>query len=255
MRRPPETMKSSAIAYMLYLWLAAAPAFCGEFTVNPIRLDLDSTVRSSAITVKNEDQKKISFQVRAMEWTQDTDGRDQYRDTRELVYFPRVMTTEAGEARVIRIGTKFPLVPKEKAYRLFIEELPEAAGAGTDKRAQVNMLIRFGAPIFVKPLKPEDHAEVENIEMTHGELALLARNSGNEHLVVEGINLTGVDVQGHEVYALTIADRYLLAGAIKRYSTVIPQDQCEKIADLAIEFKTDKVTLRRKLEVSRAMCR
>lgn len=251
---PARKLLSATFISLLGMLLGAAPAAAGDFTVNPIRLELGRNAKSGAITVRNEGQEKLSFQVRAMEWTQDAEGKDQYADTQELVYFPKLLTTEPGEARVIRIGTKFPLVPKEKTYRLFIEELPGAPKPGAEKGAQVSVLIRFGAPIFVKPLKQEDSADIEKIELSRGELALLVRNTGNAHQMVEGIHLRGLDSQGNEAYALTLADRYLLAGTAKRYTATIPRDQCGKIANLAIELKTDKLTLKRSLEVSRAMC-
>ena len=234
--------------------VGCATAWGGEFSVDPIRLELGPQIRSGVINVSNEGKANLSFQMQAMEWTQDAKGEDQYSDTQDLVFFPKLMTIEPGKEGVIRIGTKFPVVPREKTYRLFIEELPGSDKPAPSKGAQLTVTIRFGAPIFVKPLKIEDGLEVDQVELSQGKLSLIARNTGNEHQMVQGIQLTGTDSQGRQVYALTLADRYLLAGTSKRYSTAIPKDQCAKIAALAIEFKTDKITQNRKLEVDQAMC-
>lgn len=231
-----------------------AGVWAGEFLVDPIRLELGAAVRSGVITVRNEGKEKLAFQMQAMEWTQDAEGRDIYAETQDLVFFPKLMSIEAGEQGVIRIGTRFPLIPRERTYRLFIEELQGAAKPSDSKGAQMNVLIRLGAPIFVKPLKSEDRLELDTIGMARGEFSLVARNMGNQHQLVESIRLTGSDSQGNEVYALTLADRYLLAGSTKRYSTSIPRDQCLKLARIAIEFKTDKVVRNDKLEVGKAMC-
>ncbi|MFC5496176.1 molecular chaperone [Caenimonas terrae] len=240
---------------LVCMMLAASTAGrAGDFLVDPIRLEMSPTSRSGVITVRNEGKEKLSFQMQAMEWTQDAEGRDTYTQTQDLVFFPRLMSVEAGDEGVIRVGARYPSPAREKTYRLFIEELPGAAKPADRKGAQMNVLIRFGAPIFVKPLRTEDRLEIEAVSLARGELSLSAHNLGNQHQVVEGIRLTGFDGQGKEIYAITLADRYLLAGSTKRYSTSVPHEQCVKLARLEIEFKTDKLTRNGKLEVGRAMC-
>ena len=226
----------------------------GEFSVNPIRLELGAVAKSGVIGVRNEGKSKLSFQLQAMEWTQDATGKDQYADTSELIFFPKIMSVEPGEEGLIRVGTKIATVPTERTYRLFIEELPGIVKTPEGRSAQINVLIRFGAPIFVIPLKPQDNLEIEGFELTKGVLTVSAKNTGNRHQVVEGIQLKGSDARGNEVYALNLADRYLLTGTAKSYTASIAPDQCTKIASLAIEFKTDKRSVSRKLDVSRAMC-
>ena len=53
------------IAAWLHLLLEARFAFAGEFSVNPIRLELGANVRSSVIGIKNEGRQKLSFQLQA----------------------------------------------------------------------------------------------------------------------------------------------------------------------------------------------
>lgn len=232
----------------------AMPTLAGEFTVNPIRLDLSASIRSGVISVRNDGKERLSFQMTAMEWTQNAAGKDQYLDTRDLLFFPKVMTVDPGDEGVIRVGTKMAALAREKTYRLFIDELPGTPSTGAGQAAQVNMLIRFGAPVFVRPLKPEVSLGLEQLDLVKGELSVVVGNTGNQHQLVEGIRLKGTDSQGGEVYALTLADRYLLAGTVKRYSTSIAQDKCSKISKLTIEFKTDKAQLKRELDVRGAMC-
>ena len=226
----------------------------GEFSVNPIRLELGTIVRSGLITVRNEGKTKLSFQLQSMEWTQDATGKDQYADSSDLVFFPKIMSVEPGEEGLIRVGIKNSVVPSERTYRLFIEELPGIAKTPDGASAQINVLIRFGAPIFVTPIKPQDSLDIEGVELAKGILTLSAKNSGNRHQVVEGIYLKGFDARGNEIYALTLADRYLLAGTSKTYKTTIAAYQCSKIVNLSIDFKTDKVSVPRKLDITRAMC-
>jgi fimbrial chaperone protein len=229
------------------------PAAAGEFIVSPVRLELGATARSGAITVRNEGKERLSFQLEAMEWRQDADGKDQYEQTQELVFFPRIMSVGPGEEALIRVGAKTPLVQREKTFRLFIQEMP-APGQPPPTGAQVNFLIRFGAPIFVVPVKAQDSLAVERLELVKGAVNIAARNSGNRHQVVQGIHLKGADAGGAEIFTLTLADRYLLSGTAKTFSATVPPQQCARITSLTVEVRTDRLSTVRKLDVDPTMC-
>src|SRR5690242_12939673 len=97
---------------LLPLLLAAAcvvtPAelLAYAFGVSPIRLDFSASERSGAITVSNDDRVPVSFQMRLVRWSQDAKGEDVYEDNKDLIYFPRLMSVEPQEKRVIRVGTQ-----------------------------------------------------------------------------------------------------------------------------------------------------
>src|SRR5262245_55910672 len=92
-------------AAVLYA-MATRPAKSAEFSVSPIRLEFEAGARSAAVTVANDDKRPLRMQLRLMEWTQDADGVDVYRESDELVYFPRLMSVEPGEKRLVRVGLK-----------------------------------------------------------------------------------------------------------------------------------------------------
>lgn len=234
--------------------LLASTCAAGEFSVNPIRLELGAAARSGAMSVRNDGAHPLSFQLQAMEWVQDAAGKDQYLETRGLIFFPKILTVEPGREAVVRVGVKTPVVPAEKTYRLFIEELPGNVATAATKGAQISFLIRFGAPVFIAPVKAEDGLEITTLAIDQGSVSLSARNTGNRHQVIQGIHLRGTDAGGKEVYAMTLADRYLLAGVVKSYGTVIAADQCSKLAAIEVEVKTDKLSAKRKVDVTRAMC-
>lgn len=229
-------------------------ASAGEFSVNPIRVDLSAAVRSGVVSLKNEDTQKLNFQLQAMTWSQDADGKDVHTETQDLVFFPRILSVEPGEEGVIRVGSKGSALQLEKTYRLFIEELPGAVKTPDGSAAQINVLIRFGAPVFVAPLKPEDGLDIERFMVSKGIMTITARNSGNRHQLVQGIGLKGTDSASKEIYGLTLGDRYLLAGTVKSYTTTLTPAVCTRLSNLEFEFKTDKVLTSRKLNVTREMC-
>jgi fimbrial chaperone protein len=144
----------------------------------------------------------------------------------------------------------------EKTYRLFIEELPQptSAPASAPKGAAITVLIRFGAPIFVKPVNPQDRIDIERFELSGGSIRLTVRNSGNQHQLVEGIHFKGLGAQAESLYATTLADRYLLAGTVKQYTTAIPKSTCETLVSLVAEIKTDKAHASGQIQAGRPMC-
>lgn len=241
----------SAASLFLLTW---AQAFAGEFTVNPIRLDMGPTARSAAVTVINEGKEKINFQLQGMDWVQDTAGKDQYTETSDLIFFPKIMSVEPGQEAVARVGLKTGATASERTFRLFIEELPGIVKAPENNTAQINFLIRFGLPIFVAPIQPRDGLAIEELALKNGVISIAARNTGNRHQMFKIIRLGGTDAAGKRIYALDIADRYLLASSLKSYTATLPAGQCREIAVLDVEIQTDKVTETRKLDVSRAMC-
>lgn len=234
--------------------LAGASAFSGEFAVQPVRLDLGPSVRSGAIAVRNEGKEKLSFQIQAVAWSQDQSGKDQYQDTQDLIYFPRLLSVEPGEEGVIRIGARNTVLQVEKTYRVFIEELPGNLQQAEKGTAQVSVLMRFGAPVFMSPVKPQDSIVIGPILLSKGALTFSAHNTGNRHQVLGGIDVKGADATGSQVYATTLADRYLLAGATKSFSTNIAAEQCGRIKSIVIDVKTDKAGASRTIDVTPAMC-
>lgn len=248
MRRIFATLCCAALALVPVL------ARAGEFSVNPIRVELGVSAKSGVIVVKNEDRQKLNFQLQAMEWTQDADGKDVYTETQDLVFFPKILSVDPDQEGLIRVGAKVVTLPQEKTYRLFIEELPNAVKLPNGSAAQINVLIRFGAPVFLAPIKPQDGLDIERFTVSKGTMTITARNSGNRHHLVHSIHLTGKDSTGQDVYALTLGDRYLLAGTVKSYTTLLTSLQCAKLGSLEFEFKTDKLAISRKLNVTRDMC-
>lgn len=242
----------TGLLYCLLWW--GTPSHSGEFSVLPIRLELGPSVRSGVIAVRNDGKSKLTFQMQSVDWFQDPAGKDQYSETRDLIFYPKIMSVEPGQEGLIRVGLKAPVGPTERTYRLFIEEMPGPPVPRTESGAQINVLLRFGAPIFVAPQQPRDGLEMAAPQVEKGTLTFKVRNSGNRHQVVQGIDIKGHDGQGAEVFALTLADRYLLTGTTKSYTASIPGDRCTRVSALSIILKTDKLRHEEKLHINGGVC-
>lgn len=232
--------------------LSPMAVFAGQFSVSPITLVFDEGARSGIINVLNEEDKKLHVQIRAFEWTQDAEGLDRYAETNDLLFFPKIMILDKGEQRIIRAGIKSPATAREKTYRLFIEEIPDPNRAETG--TQIQVAIRFGVPIFVKPSKEQVEGKVDKVALEEGELKIAVRNKGNAHFIIQSILVRGLNQKGAETFSKEMSGWYLLSGIIRSYATTIPKESCREISRLDIEVKTTVFSLHEKLDADQIKC-
>ena len=249
--------RSGALAMLLALLslAAVAPAAAGEYSVSPMRIALDREARSSVVTLTNSGADRLDFQITVMEWTQDAEGRDRYAPSGDVVFFPKILSLQPGESRVVRVGVQAIPVARERTFRLFIEPISAPTGQSQSPGANISVNLRFALPIFVKPVQSEAAGAIDAVTLNKGVLTMTLRNSGTEHFRTDdGIALVGRDAQGNEVFKDRIDSRYVLAGISKSLSFPIPKGDCARLATLEILGRTEQFTLSRQLDVNRMSC-
>jgi fimbrial chaperone protein len=241
----------------LVLTLAVIPslASAGEFQVSPIMLDLGKTNKSGTITVSNAGTEKINLQIQAMEWKQDAEGKDQYSGTNDIIYFPKIVAVDKGDSQLIRVGIKEGLTEREKTYRLYIQEIPDPGKTAPDKgKFQIAVMIRFGVPIFIKPVIENLKGIVGPVAMAKGTASAVVKNTGNVHLKIITVTVRGRMSDGQEVFSKELQGWYLLAGAVREYSAAIPQDVCLKLAQIEVNVKSEELTFSGIQSITKEMC-
>lgn len=240
---------SSALLSLVFL---LPTAHAGEWQVVPIRLDLGAGAKSGVLTVKNRSDETLNIQLKAFEWSQDQDGKDKYLETADLIFMPKIATLDKQGEQVVRVGIKIPATTREKTYRLFIEEIPKPRKA---ESSSIAIAIRFGVPIFVKPLKEEIRGEIEKFEAVKGEMSAAVINSGTAHFNITSVNFRLRNAKGDELFSKESKGWYLLSGGSKRYSTTFPSELCREAAVAEIDVKGDRVDLKKRVELNVANCR
>ena len=224
----------------------------GDWRVIPILLDFDQKTRSGVITLLNEGENKISLQIKSYAWSQDGDGKDQYQEDAELIFFPRVLTIEPGKSSVLRVGLQIPATSVEKTYRLFIEEIPEARKA--DQGATIAIALRFGVPIYAAPLKSEPRGEFVTAFLDKGKVTTVIKNTGNVHFRIQTVQLVGKDATGGEVLRQKIDGWYLLSGVSRPYVFTLPLEECRKVTTLELMADTDQKDIATVIKVDPQAC-
>lgn len=235
--------------------LLPSAGYPGQWRVAPVRITLEGAAKSSVITVTNEGNDTIHLQCKAMEWTQDAEGKDVFQETKDLVFFPRILMLSKGDQKIVRTGIRVPAASREKTYRLFIEEIPQpkqnASGA-----TQLTVAIRFGVPIFARPVKQEPGGEIVSASQHKGGFSAVVKNTGNLHFRITEILVRGRNAKGDTTFSEKLPGWYLLADATRRYTASIPPEMCAATDQVDITINTDtNMTLNRQLNVDKAGCR
>jgi fimbrial chaperone protein len=226
--------------------LLATPAGAAEFSVVPIRVDLKPGTLTETITVGNDAAAPLRVAMKLMEWSQDEHGEDVYKDSSDLVYFPRQMEVAPGARRLVRIGVKSLPTGEERTYRLFIEEVPAGdANAGSG----VNFFFRFGVPVFVTPPTSKPDITAGEAALNKGKLSVAVQNTGNRHY-----RFNRVVFSNGAGFVRKIAGWYSLAGTRRSYSIDIPAAMCRASEALTVQLEGEGVNLERKVKVDPQNC-
>ena len=247
------------LVVLLLITVSVSRALAADFQIQPTTLDLGGNVKSGAFSVINNGNEKIDLQVSVKEWSQDAGGRDNYEDTKDLVFFPKIMSVEPFGQRAIRIGVKTPPSQMEKTYRLFVEEIPSPKKTPDVKlerniRAGITIAFRFSTPIFVKPVRPQENYVIEGVEMSKGTVRAIVKNTGNVHVKLRAVTFTGKAADGKELYSKEIAGWYILHGLSLPYEAAVPQELCGKLAAIDVSAQSENINIHGTLNVQKNMC-
>ncbi|HVE65887.1 MAG TPA: fimbria/pilus periplasmic chaperone [Thermoanaerobaculia bacterium] len=229
-------------------------SLAATFQITPVKVLLSRRVPTALLTLKNGSDRRLRFQATAFAWGQTPEGKMELVPTRDVVFFPPLLTVEPGTTRKVRLGAATEFGTLEKSYRIFFEELPELDPEGP-AQSQLKIRTRMGIPIFLRPEEPEMGSRVELARVSAGLLSFSLRNTGNVHVNLRGVRVRGLGPAGEPIFDRESDGWYVLAGKSRDYAIEVPEDRCREVARLVIEAKVDDVTVLEKLEMSSASCR
>ncbi len=229
-------------------WPSLAEA---SWRVAPIRLDFDQRTRSGVITLTNEGDEKITFSVEAAVWAQDETGRDVYTPSQDLVFFPKMLTIEPKQERVVRAGLRTPAGAQEKTWRLFVKE---AAAPRETTGTAVAITLQFGVPIFAKPAREELKGEIEPISLSGGEVRATVKNVGNGHFRIKTITFLGKDEAGQNLFTQEVVGWYLLHGVSRTFTAPVADEVCRQLKTIDVFLEADRLKLSGTLDVDPTSC-
>ena len=252
--------KAPAIGAGLVLWLAlgqAGPLSAAAFRVTPIQVALSSSSSSALLTLTNESSETLRFQVSAHAWTQGRKGEIELAPTQDIVFFPALLTLEAGKERKIRVGTAVPAGPVEKTYRIFVEELPaaEQPKESATPKSEVRVRTKMGIPIFLQPAaKSQVAGAIESPALVDSQLLFRVRNTGNVHFTLLSVRITGTGASGETIFEKQAEGWYVLPGGTREYEIPVPAAECARVKVFAVEAADERETMKARLEAPPGGC-
>jgi len=239
------------VAIVVVVLLIPTWAWSGAFKVTPIKVFLEAKTKTTSFTITNEGEEPITVEISAVSWGQGETGEDRYDATKDLVVFPKVVTLNKGEERLIRLGNQSRASgEREATYRIFAKELPVTKPGEIGLR----MALQMSIPVFVAPLKQKKKHEILDSQLFDGKIAFTIRNDGNAHLQVGKILATGLNEGGVEVFSKEASGWYVLAGKSRRFAIEVSREECLRAKRIRIEADVEKTKAQSTFEVSTGRC-
>ena len=196
-------------ASLLLTGWPAAPALAGTLQINPVLLEVNASRRTALVTLRNEEAEPVTIRAYALEWRQQG-GEEIYAETSAVIVSPPIMTIPAGGTQLIRVGLRAPSTAPH-AYRLIVEEVPEARPTGG-----IRVALRLNLP-FYSMMPAGDAAAVRWAAWREhdGRWTLEAVNSGSGYVRLDpelALGATGLRV------GTTVTLGTVLPGATRRWA-------------------------------------
>src|SRR5262245_37517848 len=225
------------------------------FRVTPVQVALSSSSPTVLLSLGNESDQELRFQVSAFAWGMDVQGQMVLTPTQDIVFFPMLLTLAPGAERKIRVGSATAAGATEKTYRIFVEELPPTAPSKVSPAgSQVRVLTKMGIPVFLQPARPESTGAIEVLGFEGGNLRYRIRNTGNVHFLLQSVRVRGFGASGEDVVNRQADGWYVLAGGSREYSETLSADECTRLKTLSIEARTDQDAITAHLEPPAGAC-
>ena len=252
----PKTKAVAQLSLLLSLALIhVATVWASSFQVSPIQVFLSAKSSSALLSLRNQSNESLRFQLTVYGWDQGPQGEDLFRSTDDIVFFPALVTLAPGEERKIRIGAPAARTAVEKSYRIFVEELPAQRREDAREQGQVRLLTKLGVPIFLQPEKVAAEGRIEEMAVRKGVLSFQLKNTGNVHVVPQQIMVKGYGSTGEALFERQLASWYLLAGGLRVYKLELPKEHCVKTKALSVDVQQGQKSLQGRIDVRPESCK
>ena len=224
------------------LLVAAAPVTARAVTmeVAPVIIDLGRAAPSAVVTIRNGGTAVTRYQLTAASWTEARTGEPKLEASQDLSIFPPLFQLGPGEERKIRVGALGQPGPTERAWRLFIEELPDALSA-SPTGASVRIRTRFALAVFLAPALPQRSATLSLARSERG-ATVTVKNTGNSRVKPGALAVVFLGAEQERLHVVELPAVSVLAGAEQVVELQVPADVCAKVrtATLSAEIEGEK---------------
>lgn len=215
--------RSRQLAFLTLVALAwPAGSRAQSLEISPVLVDLDAAAPSVVVTVKNVGKGPMRYQIKGMRWNEDRSGKPTLEAADDLAIFPPLFQLAPGASRKVRVGATVPATASERAWRLMIEELPDAVAAPGQK---VTIRTRFAVPAFLAPLEKKARTDL-SLAVEKAGLSLVVANRGTTRVKPLTTTVSLFAQDGAPIATLDVAPWYVLAGSERAWPVKVTAEQC-----------------------------
>lgn len=200
----------------ILMFAGGAPAIAQPaigLTIFPVTIRLESNKTAAALTIHNQRDSDLRFQIRVFGWNQDH-STDQLSPSDALLVSPPLGVAKVGSDQTVRMLLRRPAQDKEAAYRILFDEIPPPPSPG-----KITIALRLSIPVFVEPPAAIPPHLIWSVESDGRDSFLVAVNDGGSHQAVHDITLTS---SGGQALKIENAGPYVLAGSARRWRILVP---------------------------------
>jgi len=164
------------------------PAFGAALNISPILLEAPAPQQTLTLTLRNPGDRPITGQVRVYAWSQ-PNGEDDLQETTAVEASPPLVDVRPGAdytVRVVRMAGG--PVSGEEAYRVVVEEVPEAAAR---RSGVVQIAMRYLVPVFFFDPFAGQARLSWSVVHKGGAAFLAAQNDGDRAIKLHDVKLGG----------------------------------------------------------------
>jgi fimbrial chaperone protein len=166
---------------------AVHSADAASLQVTPLLLEIPAPGATSTLTVRNESPRPVNAQVRVFRWTQ-AKGQDVLEPTDAVVASPPLVNLASRISYAVRIvRTARQPAQQEEAYRLVIDELPDAS---RERRGTVSIVVRHSVPVFFRPDEEGTPKLTWSVRNQAGRVTATVRNEGRRRVRLSRVRLS-----------------------------------------------------------------
>lgn len=239
-----------AAAALLACLAAPKPVAAATFSVNPTQIFLANRTSSALLSLRNDSTQTLRFELSVFTWSQNAAGEMTLEPTKDVVFFPSLLTLKPAEERKVRVGTVVPHGAREKTYRIFVKELPPVDGPS---EGGVRVLTTMGIPIFVRPEKEVSSAALSELRQSAGQVQFAIANTGTIHFVPQKIAVTAM-ADGLPVFERKVDGWYVLAAGRRDYAVAVPPDACSRVTSFLVRVEFASESLEERLQTPGGAC-
>jgi fimbrial chaperone protein len=177
----------SLVAVFGFLGLGST-SFAASLNISPILLEAPAPQQTLTLTLRNTGDRPMTGQVRVYAWSQ-PNGEDDLQETEAVEASPPLVDVRPGADYAIRVvrAAGGP-VSGEEAYRLVVEEVPEAAAR---RGGVVQVVMRYVIPVFFFDPSAGQARLSWSVVHKGGAAFLAAQNDGDRAVKLLDIRLGG----------------------------------------------------------------